>query len=120
MKDIHINNININGYYITKDNPTVKVILEPQEELILSGMNIIELVLPKCKKIYCGGNFLTELIVPEGCDYVYCRYNNLIKLIIPKSCKRIMCNNNKLLKIIINLFQSKDPVKIALANNLQK
>jgi hypothetical protein len=147
----------MNGYYITVDKPNEKIILEPQDEIYLCDMNLIELVLPECKLVWCRNNNLTELIVPKGCEYVNCAYNNLtklvlpnsvkqvhcavnllteliipwgcdyvscshnnlIKLIIPNSCKTVLCNFNKLHPIIIDLFQSEDPIKIQLANNLQ-
>jgi hypothetical protein len=83
-------------------------------------MNLIELVLPMCKEVYCSNNYLTELIVPEGCEEVYCYTNHLTKLIIPKTCKWICCYNNNLPKLIENLLQSGDLIKIQLANNLQK
>ncbi len=81
MKDILIN-----GYYITYDNPKVKVPLEPQEEIQLQKLNLIELVLPMCKKIECGGNLLKKLIIPPGCESVSCHNNKLTKLIIPMGC----------------------------------
>jgi hypothetical protein len=133
MKDIHIH-----GYYITSNNPTEKVPLEPQDEFFLYKWSLIELVLPKCRDVYCYNNQLTELIIPEGCEYVECQYNNLIKLIIPENCEFIGCVNNKLNKlivpkgcifiycgnnnihpIVVDLFKSEDPVKIQLANSLQ-
>jgi hypothetical protein len=109
----------INGYYIVKDNPTIKIPLIPQKSLHLSGMNLIELVLPTCKEVYCWNNQLAELIIPPGCIVVDCCNNNLTKLIVPKSCKIIYCRFNKLPKIIVDLFRSQDPIKITLANNLQ-
>jgi Leucine-rich repeat (LRR) protein len=118
MKDIHIH-----GYYITSNNPTEKVPLEPQDEFFLYKWSLIELVLPKCRDVYCYNNQLTdlygienltnlrqlicfnnqltELIIPEGCEYVECQYNNLIKLIIPENCEFIGCVNNKLNKLIV-------------------
>jgi hypothetical protein len=152
MKDIHIH-----GYCITQDKPMVKVHLDPQDEIDLSHKNLIELVLPACKIVWCNNNKLTELIIPQGCgyvncrnnclwkliipdgcEYVYCSDNYLTELIIPKGCKRVYCYANllykiyihktcnyincdrsNLLKIIINLYQSQDPVKIELTNNLQ-
>jgi hypothetical protein len=110
----------MNGYYITRDNPTKKFTIEPQDEILLYVMDIIELVLPKCKWVNCNCNHLTELIVPQGCKRVYCVHNKLTKLIIPKSCTMILCHNNNLHPIIINLFESRDPIKIKLANNLQR
>jgi hypothetical protein len=126
------------GYYITKDSSKEKTILKPQHIIELSNMDIIELVLPKCKTVKCDDNYLGKLIIPEGCESVNCSYNNLRELIIPKSCVWVSCHNNKLTKliipmscdwiscsenrlhpIIINLFHSDDPVKIQLANSLQ-
>jgi hypothetical protein len=127
-----------NGYYIIKDRPTEKISLEPKEVLYLDNMNLIELVLPKCKKVYCYGNRLTELIIPDGveiincsvnnitelilpksCIYLDCYYNELIKLIVQKTCEKIYCRYNKLYPIVENLLSSKDPIKIELANNIQ-
>jgi hypothetical protein len=148
----------IHGYYITRDNPTVKIQLEPRDEITLSSLDLIELVLPECKKVDCSCNYLTELIIPEGCEVVDCGNNKLISLNIPQSCKQLSCwynllteliiphgcevvdccNNqlnkliatktckniwcydNKLPLVIIKLFQSGNPVKIALANSLQR
>jgi hypothetical protein len=128
----------MNGYYITENNPTVKVPLEPQEETILFSKEIIELILPKCERVYCWNNYLTELTIPEGvklisCEYnkleelilpksikyINCRFNTLSKLIISKNCDYIECYSNNLPLIIIDLLQSKDPIKIELANSLQ-
>jgi Leucine-rich repeat (LRR) protein len=128
----------MNGYYIQKQNPTVKIPLKPKDNLILFNLNIVELVLPKCKEVYCDNNLLKELILPDGCEYVdcsnnqltelivpnsvkqfYCYKNKLTKIIIPKSCKFISCWNNKLHTIIVDLFESNDPIKIELANTLQ-
>jgi hypothetical protein len=111
---------NKSGYYITKNNPTVKFPLEPQEKICLDNMDLIELVLPKCREVYCYYNELTELIIPTGCDYVDCSYNKLTKLIVSKTCKTIWCYNNNLPQIIIDLFESDDPIKMQLANNLQR
>jgi hypothetical protein len=129
---------NQNGYYITEDNPTIKVPIKPQNEISLNGMKIIELILPRCKQVHCFGNKLTKLVIPEGCEEVDCTDNQLTELIIPMGCKRVNCNRNKINKLIVskscetvlfvynrlhpiieNLLGSKDPVKIALANNLQ-
>jgi hypothetical protein len=129
----------MNGYYITRDNPTVKVLLEPQDDISLQRMNLIELVLPMCKSVWCHSNYLKELIIPESVELLNCSNNQLINLIIPKSCKLIDCSNNKLKKliipkpckiiwcrnnklypIIVNLLQSEDPIKIQLANSLQR
>jgi hypothetical protein len=115
MKDIHIN-----GYYITHYNPSVKVPLEPQDEIFLPCMDIIELVLPKCRHVMCSSNQLTELIIPMGCETVSCSNNNLTKLIVPKTCKYVNCTDNNLPKVIIDLFNSDNPIKIQLANNLQR
>jgi hypothetical protein len=131
-------NKNQNGYYITRDNPSEKVLLEPQEKINLSFIDLIELVLPMCKSVWCNSNYLKELIVPESVELLNCSNNQLTELIISKSCKLIECSNNKLNKliiygspsllwctkndlhpIIIDLFQSNDPVKIQLANSLQ-
>ncbi len=57
----------MNGYYITSDNPNIKVPLEPQDVINLRHMNLIELVLPWCKEVYCERNYLTELIIPICC-----------------------------------------------------
>ncbi len=108
-----------NGYYITEDNPLEKVLLEPQEEIHLSGMNLIELVLPQCIRVWCYDNQLTKLLIPMGCKGIHCSDNNLTQLIIPKTCLIVICKNNKLIQIITNLIESRDPVKIQLANNLQ-
>ncbi len=62
------------GYYITKDKPDVKILLEPQEIIYLDNMNLIELVLPKCRVIWCDRNHLTELILHKSCQIV--RYSN--------------------------------------------
>ena len=109
----------MNGYYIQKYNPTVKVSLESQDKIELYFMYLIELVLPKCKEVDCSYNLLTELIIPEGVEFVNCSYNHLTKLIFPKTCKWIFCHNNRLHPMIIELFQTDDPIKIQLANNLQ-
>jgi hypothetical protein len=128
----------MNGYYITQDYPTVKVPLEPKEIIDLSYMGLIELVLPKCKKVWCHRNYLTELIIPIGCEHISCYYNYLTELIIPQSCEHVYCWNNSLTKLIThrgckyvecsnnnlhpiigNLLQSNDPIKIELASNLQ-
>jgi len=127
----------MNGYYIQKNQPTVKIPLDPQESIYLESMNIIELVLPECEYVYCWNNNLTKLIIPEGCEYVDCSYNQISKLIIPMGCEEVYCQNNNLTKLIIpescrvvcysnklpqiieNLFQSGDSIKIELANNLQ-
>jgi hypothetical protein len=147
-------------------NPIEKIPLESRDALYLSSMNIIELVLPpckevychsaylakinsnkltkliipdgynivrcdgneltelilskSCKRIYCWNNQLTELIIPEGCEWVHCHHNKLNKLIVPKSCTTISCHDNNLPQIIVDLFQSNDPIKIQLANNLQR
>jgi hypothetical protein len=129
----------MNGYYITSHNPTVKVKLQSQDEIVLSNMGLRELVLPKCKKVWCHYNQLTELIIPDGCVHVNCANNSITKLILPESCVRLDCSNNLLIKlhisintkyincnmnyfpkIIKNLFRSEDPIKIQLANNLIK
>jgi hypothetical protein len=129
---------NKNGYYITYFNQTEKVEIEPQEEIRLFYTHLIKLVLPECKTVLCFNNYLTELIIPHGCEYVSCSSNNLTKLILPKTCKVVSCYDNQLTKLIvpkictdvhchsnnlpqliINLLQSKEPVKIQLANNLQ-
>jgi hypothetical protein len=129
----------INGYYRTRDNPSVRWPLAPQDGIYLYGMDIIELVLPKCKyvncannyltkliiqegciSIDCGSNFLAELIVPKSCTIVYCYYNKLKYLYVPKTCGYVRCSDNLLPSLIMELFESDDPVKIELANNLQK
>jgi hypothetical protein len=89
----------MNGYYITENNPTVKIKLEPSEEINLKFYSLVELVLPHCKKIYCSSNKLTKLIVPDGCEEVYCQCNYLKELILPKSCKIIHCYFNFLSKM---------------------
>jgi hypothetical protein len=66
----------MNGYYITQDYPTKKIVLEPRDAISLYNMNIIELVLPKCKEVWCCRNLLRKLIIPEGCEYVNCRVIN--------------------------------------------
>jgi hypothetical protein len=147
----------MNGYYIQKQNPTLKIPIELQDDINLTSMDIIELVLPKCKKVYCHFNQLKELIIPEGCEIVDCWNNKLTKLILPESCKEIYCSCNKLTELTLpkncniiychdnnltklictksctiirvynnklhpqieNLLQSKDVIKIALANSLQ-
>ncbi len=127
----------MNGYYITKDNPKEKIAIIQHDIIYLSHMSIIELVLPRCREISCSDNYLKELVIPQGCEKINCSYNNLTKLTLPKSCKFINCHNNNLTKliipkdgqfyfwcnnlhpIIINLFRSRDPIKIQLANNLQ-
>jgi hypothetical protein len=103
----------MNGYYITSDNPTVKVPVEPREVIDLSYKKIIELVLPKCKIVYCFRNELKELIIPMGCVEVQCQRNNLTKLILPDSCEEVWCNNNQLIElnlpkncIFINCFEN--------------
>jgi hypothetical protein len=128
----------MNGYYITSSEPNIKVPLEPQDDINLSFMNLIELVLPQCKRVYCSYNLLTELIIPEGCEYVSCRDNMLTKLILANSCNDVWCYNNYLTKLIIpkncqvwchnndfhpiitELFESRDSIKIQLASNLQR
>lgn len=126
------------GYYIKNNTNNKKCILNSENLILLINSNIIELILPKCKIVSCKANYLkhllipsdcqsldcsynllTELIIPKGCLYVDCSENKLTKLIIPKSCKWIHCANNNLPQLIIDLFQSGDPVKITLANNLQ-
>jgi hypothetical protein len=138
MKDIHINDIPINGYYITSDNPLEKILLESQEVIDLRDMNLTELVLPHCKELICGNNELTKLIFLNGCEHIRCASNRLTKLVLPKDCKYINCQFNILTKLIVpknierifnycnllhpiinNLLNSKDPVKIELANNMQ-
>jgi hypothetical protein len=125
-------------YYITRDNPTVKVLLEPQDDVSLQRMNLIKLVLPMCKNVWCDCNYLTELIVPESVELLNCNSNYLKELIIPMSCKYLDCSRNELTKliilgipslriyrfnrlpqVIIDLFESDDPIKMQLANNLQ-
>jgi hypothetical protein len=77
----------MNGYYITKDNPTVKIILEPQDSIYIFNMNLIKLVLPiGGKRVWCEHNKLKELIIPEGYNYVNCHDNKLKKLIVSKNC----------------------------------
>jgi hypothetical protein len=109
----------MNGYYITSDNPTKKILLEPKRSITLVAEELIELVLPKCTFVDCSFNKLTELIITEDCEYIECQYNPLTKLIIPKNCKRVNCFGTKLPKLIKNLYESKDYVKMRLANNLQ-
>ncbi len=112
-------NKNKTGYYITQDNPTLKIPLHSQEKIFLPSMGIIELVLPECKYVWCSGNELTKLIIPESCESINCQYNNLTELIIPRGCTYVSCGFNNLPKVIENLFNSDDPIKIQLANNLQ-
>jgi hypothetical protein len=147
----------INGYYIIKNNPTVKVSLKPQKTISLVWRDIIELVLPECNEVNCYNNKLTELIIPHGCKRVDCSNNNLKELFIPHSCKDIICYSNDLVNLTIsngcefvncdhnnltklilpesctdvycgfnmlhpqikNLLESKNSIKIQLANNLQ-
>ena len=71
-------------YYITKSNPAVKVSLKSQDYIDLRSMNLIELVLPPCRIFHCEHNYLTELIIPQGCIEVYCSDNYLTELIIPR------------------------------------
>jgi hypothetical protein len=108
MKDVHIN-----GYYITQDYPTVKIPLEPQKFIRLNSMGLIELVLPKCEEVFCYGNNLKELIIPEGCKHVSCGFNNLTKLTLANSCTQVWCNNNELTE----LFIPNDCVYIDCTNN---
>jgi hypothetical protein len=115
MKDIHIN-----GYYITADEPNIKIPLESQDKIYLFNMSLIELVLPECKQVWCNSNKLTELIIPQSCEYINCTNNKLSKLTIPKSCQTFYFYGNKLPLVIENLFNSMDPIKIALANSLQQ
>jgi hypothetical protein len=83
--------------------------------------NLTELVLPMdCERVWCEYNKLTELILPKSCKYIYCSYNKLTKLIIPRDFKDLWNIGNKLPKVIKNLIESCDPIKIELANNLQK
>jgi hypothetical protein len=137
-KNMKIESIQPKFYYITEDNPTEKVPLEPQEIINLIDIKLIELVLPKCRRAYCYFNNLTKLIIHDDCEYVDCSDNYLTELIIPKNCKGFNCNRNNLTKLvalhassvlcsdnnlhplITQLFESCDPVKIKLANNLQK
>jgi hypothetical protein len=91
----------MNGYYIQKQNPTVKIPLEPRDEISLYNDNLIELVLPKCRKVFCHYNYLTELIIPRDCEFVECQENYLIKLTIPIGCKTIYCYDNDLTELII-------------------
>jgi hypothetical protein len=89
------------------------------EQIYCHYNNLIELILPQsCKKIVCHYNNLTELIIPKSCEIIDCCDNNLKKLILPKNCLYV-CKGNKLPLVIENLFSSKDPIKIQLANNLQ-
>jgi hypothetical protein len=125
------------GHYITTDELT-KSIIRSQDSIFLRNMNIVELVLPECKNVYCWGNKLTKLIIPQSCENVECwdnqlieliipknckiincSYNKLTKLIVPKSCTKVRCHNNNLHPIIIDLLESNDPIKMQLANNLQ-
>ena len=125
------------GYYIQKHNPTEKIPLEPNNEINVSYMKLIELVLPKCNRVFCSFNYLTELIIPQGCEWVSCRDNKLTKLLLPDSCKEVWCYDNYLTKLIVpknchvwchnndfhpiitELLESDDPIKIQLASNLQ-
>ncbi len=86
-----------------------------------NGNNLIELIIPEsCKEVWCVKNNLTKLIIPSSsCNNVFCENNLLTKLIIPKESNRIDCHNNCLPKVIEILLQSRDPVKIELANSLQ-
>jgi hypothetical protein len=96
-----MSNLNSNGYYISQCNPKIKIPLEPNDFIYLCDMDLIELVLPQCKKIYCRNNFLTKLIVPEGCEVVDCQRNKLISLNIPQSCIRVSCHTNNLIELIL-------------------
>jgi hypothetical protein len=117
MKDIHINDINIHGYYITADEPNIKVPLEPQERIELHHMNLIELVLPKCVEAYCNNNLLTELIIPEGLKKIWCSHNQLTKLTFTKDCQYISCQVNNLSELIIS---NTCEVILCFYNNLTK
>jgi hypothetical protein len=81
---------------------------------------LTELIIPKdCKFVSCWNNKLIKLIIHEGCKEVWCYDNNLTELILPKSCEFISCSGNKLHLVIEKLFDSDNPIKIELANNLQ-
>ena len=127
------------GYYIQRNNPKEKILITYKDKIVLTDMDIIELVLTKCNAIWCDNNRLTKLILPQSCKYIYCssnkltqliippncnelncRYNELTELILPKTCEKVLCYNNNLPPIIENLIESQDPIKIQLANNLQK
>jgi hypothetical protein len=79
---------------------------------------LTELITNDIKQLNCSDNYLKELTVTH-CLFLDCYFNKLTKLIVNKNCKQIYCNTNKLPKIIVELFQSLNPVKIALANNMQ-
>jgi hypothetical protein len=72
-----------------------------------------------CKRVYCVDNKLTQLDIPNDCKEILCGDNLLTKLIIPQDCKVNLTGNN-LHPQIKNLLESNNPVKIQLANNLQK
>jgi Leucine-rich repeat (LRR) protein len=93
--------MNSEFYYITKDNPTVKVPLEPKHDINLCSKNIIELILPKCKRVWCYQNQLKKLILPEDCELISCSVNELTELIIPKTCKDLDCSDNQLTQLTV-------------------
>jgi hypothetical protein len=48
-----------------------------------------------------AGDYLDELIIPEGIESVMCSYMGLRKLILPRSIKYVYANYNSLLELIV-------------------
>ena len=54
------------------------------------GLYIVELVTNvKYERIYCSGNYLKNLYLPDSCKVVDCHYNQIKELIIPDGCEYI-------------------------------
>lgn len=89
------------GYYITSKGE--KVVFEPSHIIHLSGMDLIELVIPnQVNTVFCHNNQLTELIIPDSVEEVYCWNNKLMKLIVPYSVDTINCRTNNLTELIVS------------------
>jgi hypothetical protein len=90
------------------------------ESVSCTNNNLNKLILSDtCTTVFCPFNKLTELIITKNCKEIVCSYNCLTKIKIPITIDSVVCDNNPLPQVIIDLFESKDPVKITLANNMQ-
>ncbi len=88
------------GWYKTSNG--VKHELETTNDIYLTYMGLIELVIPDgVKEVVCYSNKLTKLIIPDSVTYINCRGNNLTELVIPNGVIEVYCSDNLLTELIV-------------------
>ena len=98
----------MDGYWIDI-NGKKEIIKQETKEVYCWGNQLTELHLPDgVKRVYCWGNQLTELIIPDGVKSVWCYNNQLTELHLPDGVKKVSCDKTVLIKNINKFIGKKD------------